>query len=162
MHDDEFELSAAEPTKPKRKKKKETGDGGGQEIKVKRKASTPEEKAKSESAVVRVEGYYQIAFKNRWGFPVILREARDRAILKLLIEQWDEKAVKRTIDEYMNSTDPEVRRSRFYNIPDFGYWAPKLRMQLAGGGVMMHDRTASNAHEVMKAMGRGRPANKED
>ena len=142
--DDEFILDGDAP-KGKRRN----------EIKPKRKKQTPEDKLKSKTVSVRLEGFYEIEFRKKFGFPLIVREARDRKILNDFEEQWGEKAVKATMVGYLTSTDPQVRRSRFYNIPDFAYWAERVRMQAATGGDL-HERTASNANEVLKAMGRGR------
>jgi hypothetical protein len=134
--DDELTL---EPTDGKKKKRRQT----------------PQEKLASSSATVRLEGLFQIEFEKRWGFAYVLNEARDRTLLKKLIDAWGEPATAAIIPEFFTTTDPQITRCRFYNVPDFSYWAPKLRMAQRGGD--LHERTQANVHEITKAMGPRKP-----
>lgn len=123
-------------------------------LRPRRKATSLEDRLKSKALSMRLLGKFMIAYEKRWGFPyaVTVAERRDLSILKKLGEEWGEDAVTETFDLFFTSTDPQVRRSRFYNVPDFLYWAPRLRMASRNGDV--HDKTASNIHEISKAMGR--------
>lgn len=150
MKDDELILQPPSTTRKKATKK------------------SPEDKLKSPSVSVRLEARFQIAFARRYGFPVILSEGRDRALLNKMVEQWGEgdeatgeAAVGRTMDEFFAATMPggrgyhEIKRLRWHNIPDFFNGAQILR-RLNGSGPVgdLHERTSSNVHEVMKAMGK--------
>lgn len=117
-----------------------------------RKRTSPQEKLASSNATVRVEGHFQIAFENRWGFSPMLKEARDRKLLKKYIEQWGEDVTVRLIHRFFLSTDPRITACRFYDVADFAYWAPTLRLAEQGNDVSR--QTAANVHEISKAMGR--------
>lgn len=123
-------------------------------VRKKRKLMTVEDRLKSPTLSQRLLGKFMVDYHTRWGFPyaVSVAEVRDLGILKKLGAEWGEDAVSETIKLFFTSTDPQVRRCRFYNVPDFLYWAPKLRMAQSGGDIA--DKTASNIHEVSKAMGR--------
>lgn len=108
---------------------------------------------------VRLEQQFKAEFERCWGFPPIMNPPRDRKLLKTLVDQWDEAIVSALIPFFFTTTDPEVRRSRFYNVPDFYYWAPKLR-RLQNGSGPVHERTAANINEIAKAMGRDKRDNK--
>lgn len=133
----------------------------------KRAHQTPQQKLDSSSPVVRLEGAFQIAYEALWGFPVILNPARDRTILKDMIEQLGsgdeavgEKVVASLIPKFFSAVrpvqhggDPVVSKSRYSNVMDFRYHAQHL-MLLEKRGPLLADRTASNVDEVSKAMGR--------
>lgn len=150
-HDDELvdvtEL-VLQPTEGKvRKKRKSLGE------------MTVDERLKSPTLSQRLLGQFMLHYERRWGFPYFLvlnpktkAPTLDLKILGDLGEQWGEQVVIELIVLFFTTTDPQVRRCRSYNTKDFQYWAPKLRMSQHGGDVA--DKTASNIHEVSKAMGR--------
>lgn len=107
----------------------------------------------SDGSTVRVEQAFKSAFEQRWGFPLICNPGRDRKLLKGLIGQWGEAETAVLIPLFFATTDPEIRRCRFYNIPDFAYWSLKLR-RIHGNGAGLQGRTAENVHEIAKAMGK--------
>lgn len=127
----------------------------------------PEDKLKSDSVVVRLEGAFQIAYQQQWGFPVILNYGRDRAVLKKLAEQLGEgderkgetltaslmKDFFRAVRPVSQGGDPAVSRCRYSNIPDFGYHAQYLLLQRRRGPTLAA-RTADNVSEIAKATGR--------
>ena len=127
---------------------------------------TPQDKLKSGSAVVRLEGRFQIAYESQWGFPVILNYGRDRTLLKKLVEQLgagDEKKGEELTASLMTDFfeavqpvgkggDPVVSKCRYSNVQDFAYHAPQLLLKRARGP-QLQDRTAKNIHEIRKAMG---------
>lgn len=155
---EEFVLEADEE-KPKRRKK--PAPDGVPMIRPKRAPPpTPEQKVKMQSSPpsIRLEGLFEIEHRKKWGFLPIIKQGRDRKLLKDLAEQWGEKVTAKIIVAFFNSTDPQIRRCRFFNVPDFAYWAPNIRLSMSrrnGAAVGMNEKTASNAHEIAKAMGRG-------
>jgi hypothetical protein len=126
----------------------------GGTVRKSRKPVTIEQRLKSPALSMRLLGAFMLAYEKRWGFPyaVTVAEPRDLAIMKKLGAEWGEEAVASTVGLFFTSTDPQVQRCRFYNVPDFLYWAPKLRMAQSGGAV--HEKTLGNVHEISKAMGR--------
>lgn len=88
----------------------------------------------------------------RWGFPYSLHaQTRDLAILKKMGEDWGEDETLAVMRAFFATTDPRIMRTN-YEMTDFRFHAARLRMAQAGGE--MHDKTASNIHEISKAMGR--------
>ena len=124
---------------------------------------TPAERMASDNPVERVFGAFEQAFQARYHFPVIVSDARDRSILKRLVEQWGEADVLALVDQFFSATRPggrgyqEIRRLRWHNVADFSNGAQILRrLNGAGPGGDLHERTASNVDEVAKALGRDR------
>jgi len=106
----------------------------------------------SKAASMRMLGAFCVAHARKWPFPYSLHAMpRDLKILKQLADSWGEEAVVDTIKLFFASTDPRVKNSN-YAVTDFQYHAPRLRMAQAGGDVA--EKTASNIHEISKAMGR--------
>lgn len=124
-------------------------------IRKKRKPMTVDDRLASPTLSQRLLGRFMVRYHKKWGFPyaVSVAEVRDLGILKKLGEEWGEEATGETIDGFFESTDPQVRKCRFYNVPDFLYWAPKIRMAKTLGGDLA-EKTAGNVHEITKAMGR--------
>jgi hypothetical protein len=122
-------------------------------------AMTIDERLKSPTMSMRLLGHFMRNYERRWSHPYYLvlnkheSPSLDLKILGDMGEQWGEEVVVELIEEFFVSTDPQVRRSRSYNTRDFQFCAPKLRMSKHGGGDIA-DKTASNIHEVSKAMGR--------
>jgi len=119
---------------------------GACERKRKKKAPKPP------TVSVRLETLFQSAYQERWGHPYLVKPGRDRKILNDLVATWGEEIVADLIDFFFKTTDPEVKRSRSYNVPDFLYWAPKLRRLRDGRGALSA-KTARNVDEISKAMG---------
>lgn len=121
---------------------------------------TVDERLKSQTMSMRLLGHFMLNYERRWGHPYYLvlnkndSPSLDLKILGDLGDQWDEDVVIELIVLFFTTTDPQVRRSRSYNTRDFQFCAPKLRMSLTDRGADIADKTASNIHEVSKAMGR--------
>lgn len=106
----------------------------------------------SKTMSMRLLGAWCVAYQERWGFPYSLHaKPRDLGILKKLGESWDEQPTVDTIRTFFTTTDPRVTRTN-YAVTDFQYHAARLRMAQAGADI--NDKTASNIHEISKAMGR--------
>lgn len=119
---------------------------------------TIEERIASGTMSMRLLGHYMKHYVARWGFPPFLvldpktkSPRRDLKIFGDFGRQWGEAVVLDLLQEFFTTTDPRITRSN-YMATDFQYHAPRLRMARAGGDV--HDKTASNIHEISKAMGR--------
>lgn len=117
------------------------------------------EAVESQSPTVRIEQEFIRQHESRYGFPPIVSYGRDRGLLKKLIEQWGEDAVRDLVGAFFAATRPgglgysEIRRLRWHNIQDFYTGAQIIRRLQQAGDVQ--DRTAANAHEAAKAMGKG-------
>lgn len=138
------------------------GNGKLRKAPKKRAQVTPEEKLRSGSPVVRLEGAFQLAFERTWGFPVIINYGRDRKLLQDLVDQLGEEGVAALIPRFFAAVvpvqkggDPVVSRCRASDIADFKYHVPHLRMKAARGAAGdMSERTAANVDAAMKATGR--------
>ena len=108
---------------------------------------------KTAAPSVRLEQAFIKAFTERWGFAPIIRQARDRKLLNDLVAAWGEADVLKLIPVFFTTTLPLVRRCRYYNIPDFVYCAPHIRLALSNRKADVHPRTADNIHEALKALG---------
>lgn len=121
-------------------------------------AMTVDERLKSPTMSMRLLGHFMLNYQRRWGHPyyLVLNKNESPSLdLKILGDfgaQWGEEVVIELIVLFFSTTDPQVRRSRSYNTRDFQFCASKLRMSSEGGDIA--DKTASNIHEVSKAMGR--------
>lgn len=125
-------------------------------VRPRRKRQTVDDRLQSKTMSNRLLGHFMVGYERKWGFPypVSVAEPRDLSILKKLGAEWGEPAVAATIDLFFTTTDPKVTGREFnglYNVPNFLYWAPRLRMSAAGGDLT--EKTASNVHEITKAMG---------
>jgi hypothetical protein len=113
----------------------------------------------SNSPVVRVEAKFVRLHEKRYGFKPIVSYGRDRSLLKKLIEQWGEEATSEMVDAFFAATWPggigyqEIRRMRWHNIQDF-YQGAQIIRRLQQSGGELQDRSAANAHEIAKAMGK--------
>lgn len=132
-----------------------------QEVKTQkpRRAKAPKKPKALEdySPTYRAELAFKAAFEERFKFPmagVMFKMARDRKLLKDTIAEEGEAGTIALIQLFFRCTDPQIKRCRFYNVPDFRYWAPRLKLLSSGNHTDMHERTASNVHEISKAMGR--------
>ena len=137
-------------------------DGARVKKRKPRAEQTPQEKIASSSPVVRTEGAFQMAYQETWRIPVVLNHARDRAILKRLIDQLGEDLVRSLIPDFFRAVvppakggDPIVSRSRWSNVMDFGYHAQYLLLKRQRGATPT-ERTANNVAEITKAMGKGK------
>ena len=153
MPDDELILEPSNGAKPRKKRKPIA-------------QQAPQDKLQSSSAIVRLEGKFQILFAALWGFPVILSYGKDRALLKKLVDQLgagDEKTGEEMtgslMDDFFKAVqpvgkggDPVVSKCRYSNISDFAYHAPQLLLNRSRGP-QLSDRTARNVSEIKKAMG---------
>ena len=124
-----------------------------------RERMTAERRLLSENPTARLYGRFQVGYAKQWGIPLILNERRDQAILKELESQLGEELVASLIAQFFDAVrpvqqggDPVVSRSRFSNLPDFKYHAQYLLLQRSRGPALA-ERTASNVHEIGKAMG---------
>lgn len=123
----------------------------------KRKAAAAPSK-ESPSPVVRVEQHFVRLHTERYGFPPIVSYGRDRALLKKLVDQWGEEPTCRMVETFFAATRAgglgysEIKRLRWHNIQDFYTGAQILRRLQQTGDTQ--ERTASNAHEIAKAMGK--------
>lgn len=124
----------------------------------KRKAPAASANGQPADSVV-VQRAFQVAYTERYGFPVIENHGRDRKLLKQLVEQWGLDETLRMVRVFFAATRrggfgyEQVRRLRWHNVPDFYNGAQVLRRMQADGPDLA-DRTQSNVHEAMKAMGR--------
>lgn len=123
---------------------------------------TPEDKLRSESATVRLEGHFEIGYQLTWNFPYYQTSpAEDRGHLKRMHEKLGEETAHWLIDEFFAAVvpvakggDPIVSKSRHSNVRDLSYHVPHLLTRRQRG--TLSDKTASNVHEIAKAMGRAK------
>lgn len=121
---------------------------------------TIEERIASSTPSMHALGVFMQRHVERWTFPPFLAidpktksPRRDLKIFGDFIKQWGLPVVLELIETFFSTTDPRVTRCN-YSATDFQYHAPRLRMAQAGGGSDISDKTASNVHEISKAMGR--------
>ena len=109
------------------------------------------------SPTVRIEMAFKLAFERRFGFPmagVMYKAPRDRKLLKDIIAQEGESGTLALVHAFFGTTDPQIRyKARCYNVPDFSFFAPRLKLLQHGKDAHVHERTASNRDEIRKAMG---------
>lgn len=122
-------------------------------------AEQVEQMLRSPSVSMRLLGAWCTRYENttnsvkRWAFPYSLHaRTRDLAIFKRMAESWAEADIVAVMDEFFATSDPRVMRSN-YSVTDFQFHAPRLRQSQQTGGDVS-DKTASNIHEISKAMGR--------
>lgn len=120
---------------------------------------TVEERLASKVPSQKLLGHFMTHYQRKWGHPYYLvldpktkSPRRDLKILGDFAAQWGYDDTLQVIVTFFTTTDPLVTRCRSYNTVDFQYHAPRLRQAQVGGGIS--DKTASNIHEISKAMGR--------
>lgn len=121
------------------------------------------------SAVVRLEGEFQIEYQKTWHVPVIMNYGRDRKALRELIDQLGEgneergeQIVRGLIRKFFDAVrpiheggDPVVSRSRYSNISDFRYHAQYLLLKEQRGATnAMPQKSVETLSAIASAMGR--------
>lgn len=131
-------------------------------VRKKRAPMTIEGRLKSPTLSMRLLGKFMVGYANEWGhpYPVQFFERRDLTILKKMGEAWDEELVTSLMVDFFVAVrpvhkggDPVVSKSRSSHVSDFMYHAQYLLLKRSRGS-QLQDRTASNVHEISKAMGR--------
>ena len=111
---------------------------------------------KTDGSTVRVEHHFIEAWKATWpGVPLVdYHTARDRKILKGLVEKLGEEGTTALIDDFFKAvlTDPVVSRVNNPNVPSLAYHAQHLLLRKARRRPAQ--RTAEHLEEAKKAMGK--------
>jgi len=131
-------------------------------IRKKRKPMTVEDRLKSPTLSMRLLGKFMVGYAKAWGhpYPVQFFEVKDLSILKKMGEAWGEDVVTSLIVDFFLAArpvekggDPVVSKVRSSHVSDFMYHSQYLMLKRSRGSPLQ-EKTASNVHEVTKAMGR--------